>query len=182
MPRILISFILIGLSVIFGVLFLWPRYQELNNLWAQIKNKELEIQYQNEYYQELNSLSQKLEERQEGLAKIDSALPSKPRLPSLLKFFQKTASENGLILTSAGEFSIKSLPEANLKEIQNSLNLSGSYPALKNFLRALEKSARLIEVDSISFSASRLPATPGVPEARISEIFNFQLKIKTYSR
>ena len=59
---------------------------------------------------------------------------------------------------------------AKLKETQIKLQLVGSYPSLKSFLSDLEKSSRIIEVDSLSF------ATP-------EEIgpFTFDLVIKVYS-
>jgi Tfp pilus assembly protein PilO len=181
MPRILISAILIGLSIFLAVIFLWPRYQEFHNLLIQIENKEQEIQYQAEYYQALASVSEKLKEHQAKLEKIDLALPTGlEQSLILLKLLQKIASENGLILTSISPLSIKPLPQnARLKEIQGTLELTGSYPALRNFLRALEKSARLIEVDNISFSTPRPLLVPGGPEVEASDIFNFQLAIRT---
>lgn len=176
MPKISISFILLALSLTVGVIFLWPRYQEMDNLQIKIANMEQEIQNLDKYYQQLSAISKKLDEHQEELTKIDSALPSEFSAPSFLRFLQKVAPENGLILTSAGPFSAQPLSQkADIKEIQGSLELSGSYSSLKNFLKALEKSARLIEVDSISFSV------PKTEEGEISEIFNFQLGIKTYS-
>lgn len=179
MPRILISFILFGISLVFGVIFFWPRYQELDSLQVQIENKRQEIKNQDKYYQELSLISKELDEHQEELTKINSALSFNPPLPSLLKYLQKVAPENGLILASISSFSIQPLPErADIKEIQGSLKLSGSYPSLKNFLKTLEKSARLIEVDSVSFSVFQKKEGETV---EISEIFNFSLSIRTKS-
>jgi len=187
MPRIFISIILIGLALILGVIFLWPSYQELNNLQVKIANKEMEIRYEDEYYEELSSISETLKEYQGELEKIDSALPTDQPLPSLLRYLQKATSENGIGLTNIA-LSIEPVKaNARIKEIQGSLSLSGSYPALKNFLKVLEKSARLIKVDSISLSASASPFFPGFPsgpgelEGGISEIFNYQLSIITHS-
>lgn len=179
MPRIFISFILLGISLVLGVIFFWPRYQELDNLRVQIENEKQEIQNQNEYYQELSLISKELDKHREELTKIDSALSLNPPLLSLLKYLQKIAPENGLILTGISSFLTKPIPErADIKEIQGSLKLSGSYSSLKNFLKTLEKSARLIEVDSISFSASQNKEGETV---EISEIFNFSLSIRTKS-
>lgn len=173
MPRILISLVLIGLSCILGTIFIWPYYQKLNNIQIRIENKGQEIQYRANYYEELVSISQKLEEGKEELAKIDSALSPAPPLPSLLKFFQKAASENGLLLTGAIFSPVKPLLEKNhIKQIQASLRLAGSYSSLKSFLTTLENSARLIEVDNISFSATQ------EEEEGPSEIFNFDLTIR----
>lgn len=54
-------------------------------------------------------------------------------------------------------------------ETKIDLVLSGSYSAFKNFLSILEKSARLIETESLSFSSPK------------EETFQFDLKIKIHS-
>ncbi len=171
MSRTLITAICLGLTLILGIFFLWPKYQSFKNLQLQLKNKEIEFRYQDEYYQELFSLSEKLKEFETELSNIDSALPSNLSLPSLYNFLQKTSSENGLILNSIGSFSLSRLPErTNIQLISIPIEVSGSYPSLKNFLKALEKSTRIIEVDGISFSS---------PEER--ELFGFKLGVKTHS-
>ena len=172
MPRVLVSLILFALTILIAIFFLWPNYLKFQNLQAQIENKEQDLKNREEYYKELASLSEQLKEYQEELSKIDFTLSTDPSLISLLRFFQKAASENGLILKSIGNFSTKSLTEnPGIKETTlSSLKLAGSYSSLKSFLITLEKNSRIIEVDSISFSAPKE-----------GEIFDFELSIKTYS-
>lgn len=173
MPRILISTISIALTILIAIFLLWPKYLKLANLEGQIKAKETELKFKAEYYQELSFLSEKLKrEFPEELEKISSALPTNPSPPSLYQFLQKTASENGLILKSIGSFSISpSTALPGIKEITlSSLEFSGSYSSFKNFLSALEKNSRIIEVENISFSAP----TEG-------EMLDFKLTIKTHS-
>ena len=130
-------------------------------------------------YEQAFKSSKKLDEHQEELTKIDSALPSEFSAPSLLKFLQKIAPENGLVLTAVSSSLAQPLSQRNdIKEIQSSLSLSGSYSSLKNFLKVLEKSARLIKIDSVSFSTSQKKEGE---TAEISKIFDFQLEVKTYS-
>lgn len=171
MPRTLIIAICLGLTLILGILFLWPKYQNFKNLQLQLENKKTEIRYRGEYYQELFSLSEKLKEFETELQNIDSALPSDPSLPPFYNFLQKASSENGLILKSIGSFSLSFLPgKTNIRLISIPIEVSGSYSSLKNFLRTLEKSARIIEVDGISFSS------PGE-----GELFSFKLGVKIHS-
>ena len=171
MPRTLIIAICLGLTLILGILFLWPKYQDFKNLQLQLKNKETEFRYQDEYYQELFSLSEKLKEFETELSNIDSALPSDLSLPSFYNFLQKASSENGLIFNSMGSFSLSFLPgKTNIQVISIPIEVSGSYSSLKNFLKTLEKSARIIEVDGISFSS---PAE--------GELFGFTLGVKIHS-
>ena len=61
-------------------------------------------------------------------------------------------------------------PESSVAELPFSVEVSGSYDALKKFLSALEHNIRLIDVSDISFNA---PAKAGDP-------MSFTLKAKTY--
>ena len=176
MPRTFISFILIGISIFLAVIFVWPKYQNFNNLKIEIFNKEQEIKYEEEYQKEVVRISQKLDERQAEIEKIDSALPADLSLPALLKFLQKITSENGLILTQAALIPAKPIEGiSNTREIQGNLAVSGSYSSLKNFLTALENSSRIIDVDSINLSANPKKTSES------SDIFSFQIKIRAYS-
>ena len=171
MTRILIIIVCLALSTLLGVLFLWPKYQNLKNLQLQMENKEIEINNRNTYFQNLRSLSEKLEGFKEDVAKIEAALPSNPSPPSFYNFLQKTVSENGLILKNIGSFAVSPLASnPSLKVISLPLGVSGSYASLKNFLGAMEKSARIVEVNTISFSAPQN-----------EELFDFTLEIQSHS-
>lgn len=184
MNKLLNIIICILLGLFLGVFLVWPKYQEVKSLGAVVEKKQLEFQYRGEYFAGLEKLSGQLAKYQEGLSKIDSALPLEPSLPSLLRFLQKTASENGLILTSVGftlpaslkESQESSAPKA-FQGIKFSLALSGSYPAFKNFLYSLEGSSRLWEPESFSLSSA------GAKEKRAEkgETLSFDLQVKTYT-
>lgn len=173
MPRILIIAVSLGLIMIFGILFLWPKYQDFTNLQIQLKNKENEFKNRNEYYQDLFSLSEKLKEFETEISNINSALPSDVSAAALSfhNYLPKVASENGVILKSMGSFSVSTLSgKGNIQVISIPIEVSGSYTSLKNFLTVLEKSARIIEVTNISFSS---------PQEE--EFFGFQLNLQTHS-
>jgi len=178
---IIICFFLILLIAFF---LIWPKYQELKGIEAEIKVKKTELQYSEEYFSKLNQVSQRLKGYEAQLAKIDFALPSDASLSllSLMNFLQEASFQNGLVFKEFGSYSIASpkpaattpgSPEtelpAKIKEIRLNFEVSGLYSALKNFLIALEKSAKIIEVESISFSFEE------------GEIFSFALNIRTYS-
>lgn len=158
-------------SLIFGVVLLLPKFQYSGVILKSLKNKEAEIQYKEKYFSEINQISTELEKYQTELSKIDSALPFDPSLPSLLDFLQKASSQSGLVLK--GISPIITAPSevfTNLKETKFSIVVAGSYSSFKEFLLVLEKSARLIEVEDISFS---------FPEQK--ESFDFNLRIKVYN-
>ena len=171
MPKGLITAILIFVSVA-GLLFLVsPKYQEWSNSRGELKLKELQLREKENHFSNLRQLSQQLRAKEEALAKIDSALPHKPETSRLLNFLADSAQNNGLLLTEIGSIATRQVfPEKQqtkgekqkeggqkqklvLKETTFSLKLLGDYPSLKNFLASLEKSARLIEIEELSFSS-----------------------------
>lgn len=166
LTSILINF---GIVFLIGYFWIFPQYQAFQEVNSVLRNKKIELQRKEEYFSKIKMADEALQQYKEQLSKIDVALPSEPSLPSLLSILEKSGTENGLILKQVGSFKVTDL-QRSLKEIHLEVGLMGSYPALKNFLSSLERNARLIEVDKISFS---LP--------RENEPFTFDLDIKTYS-
>jgi len=158
-------------SLILGAVILWPRFQDLRAIQEELAKVSSELQYQEQYFSQLADIQEKFKDYQEQLSKIDSALPNDPSLASLFNFLQKASSQSGLILKGISPFAA-SYPEGNpsLRRTQFSLEVSGSYSSFKEFLSIIEKSARLIEVGSVSFF------TP-----KEGDIFTFNLRIKVYS-
>jgi Tfp pilus assembly protein PilO len=170
---VLIVFIL--LCVFATVFFVsWPRYQELKNTQAKIAEKEVELQYKEQHFRDLTDAAKELTKYKEELLKIDSILPSDPSIPALFSFLQTAASQNGLTLEGLNLSAVSEVSGSEgsgIKEISVSLNVSGSYPSLKSLLSTLEKTSRLIEVETISLSAPQEADKP----------FSFNLAIKTHS-
>ena len=146
-------FILFGLSI--AIVFGWvaPRYQNLTDLQSQIKGKQTELGYLEEKINNLAAVSSELKKHQEGIAKINYAIPSDPSLPYYYDLLQSMVSQNGLILKNISNFSVKNTPDSKLKEIKVGLEVEGSYVSFKNFISTIGSSARLIEVESISFKS-----------------------------
>jgi Tfp pilus assembly protein PilO len=140
------------LSLIFGIFLVRPKYQELKLKRVEVYQKEIELRNLKDHEAEIRLISEELKKYSEELAKIDSALPSRFSLLSLLNYLQKTTSENGLIFKNYS-FSTLSPKEAGIKEFSLAMNISGSYNSFKNFLSILEKSSRLFEIEKISFSS-----------------------------
>lgn len=172
MQKTTISVIVLFVCLIAGVIFLWwPKYKDFNNLKLEIAGKKTELETKEKYFSELNNVSSKLKEHSLELSKIDSALPNPPIVPNLINFLAEKSSQNGLILEKVNLDKISSLEKnSKIQKISLSLSLSGFYPALRNFISVLQKSAKLIEIDSIIFS-----------ESKTGGVFSFNLKIKTYS-
>jgi len=167
--------------LVLGFYFVSPKYQEFKEIQLKVSEKEAEFKGKAEYFAEVSKTFKKLKDYEENLGKIEDeehlgpiedALPSTPSLAPLIYFFQIKSSENGLIFRRANLLSISLVNErSDIKEITFSLEFFGSYPAFKNFLISLEKSARLIEVESISF----------ISQQESGQTYPFNLTIKVYS-
>ena len=153
------------LALVLGFTLTWPKYQAWQALRLNIEAKTTELHSQEEYFSQIKEISEELAKYTESLNKISSALPENTSLPSLFNFLQLTASQTGLVLE---EITLGGVAEG---EIRIACQLTGSYSAFKNFLLALENSARMIEVEEISFAS---------PE-KAGESFEFSVQIKTHS-
>ena len=173
MPKFLVSVVCLLVSIAVGAVLDWPRYKDLKAARAGIAQKQIDIKYADEKAAGLAEIEEKLAGFTEELEKIDSALPSDPDLPSLFLFLEAAAEKDGLRM---GEFPSVSMPadasRPGLKEISFSFSVSGPYSAFKNYLETLRSTARLIQVESFSFSA---------PKNENSSIFSFTIGAKTQS-
>jgi len=168
--KIILTILFFIVSLMLGLLLFLPNYQEFKISQTQIKSTKEEIKQFQDYYSKIEKISEELQKYSEGLAKIDSALPSEPGLTNLYYFLQKNSYQTGLFLKEVGITKVSSLSDMPaIKTYIFPISLMGSYYSFKNFLSSLEKSARLIEVDSISFSYSK------------EDNFTFNLLIRVHS-
>ncbi len=168
MNRLNIIIICFLSTIVLGAFLLYPKYQNFVVFEKQVKAKENELQSKQEYLSNLSENSEQLKKYQEKLLVIDAALPSTLSLPSLFDLLQKIASQNGLIVKDMNSSYVTN-PEG-IQEVRVDLKVVGLYSSFKSFISVLEKSARMIEIESFSFS------TP-----QQGEIFDFILTMKTYS-
>jgi|SRR3989344_923190 len=198
-PIVALISLVIALIVLF--LFVAPKFRESSDLQAKLLTKQSEYSGKSMYYEKLSDIFLDIDKRKDVLQKVDDALPSNVSFSSLTYFLQKTASESGLIIKSITFLEIpasgysQSSPTSQdqslssnsinnqVKDITFTIEISGNYQGLKNFLSSLEKSSRLFEMDTISFStASAEQSTQGQPKLENqSQTYGFNLTVKTHS-
>ena len=171
MPKIL-PIILISLLLILGMIFFWwPKYQEFGDLRMKMKERKTELENKDKYFSELSQLSEKLKEYSSELAVVDSALPKTFGVPDAFNLLEKECSQNGLVLEKVNLENVSPIEkESKIIRIPLGFSVSGTYPAFKNFLQSIQKNARLIEVESISFSSPQK-----------GNVFSFELIIRVHS-
>jgi len=181
-----------------------PNYSSFLKLQKQITQRQLEVKEKQEYISNIKKIKADIEKYQEFLDKIENSLPQDISLASLLNYFQDKASSSGLVMdnmalstdgmNNAGATSEQDEPDtqnnAKIKETAFRVNVSGSFESFRNFLVLLEKSSRLIEVQSITFDSGeggQSNEQGGVVEVLSNESdtdelsFQFNLLVKVYS-
>ena len=172
---IALTLFIILLLVFFLVM---PEYKTFGALQTELGVKKAEFNAEFDYYAQITKTYYDLQSRQDDIKKIDDALPSLPQDPTLgkiLYFLQNTAKGSGLIMKNL--FLSQSSPGAaasnssssSIRETSFSIDALGDYLAMQNFMASLEKSSRIFEITSISFSSQSGPP------------YSFSLQIKTHS-
>jgi len=151
--------ILFFAALLIIVYIILPEFYNFNNLSLELETRNKEVESIEKYHQRIDNAFNELENYEQNLEKINSALPDNYSPSSLFNYLQKTSEENGMFLSSVSlakntgkkvEDSLKT--EGERKEIkENYVNVSliGSYNSFKTFLKSIEKSSRIIEVESI---------------------------------
>ncbi len=166
-------------------LFAWPKYEEFREARITLAKKEAELSGESDYYAKVEKLTVEIDARKDILAKIDDALPTDALIAPMIHFFQKSGVESGLIIkavTFTNSNASAAPPIGNqalkrdVKEIAFMVNMTGNYRGLKTFLIAIEKSARLFEVDTIALAPLQSLQNP-------SQVQNYDIKlqIKTHT-
>lgn len=176
------------------VLFLvWPQYEDFRKLRADLGEKKAQYNAQKDYYAEITKKYYELQNRQTDLKKIDDALPEEPDFGKIAYYFHKTATDSGMLVKNlllankTDSSTVKSQDSSMpISDLSFSIDLLGSYSSLGRFLVFLEKSDRIFEVTSISFStqnSEQFPtgANPSGDQLQTQQIYIFNLQVKTHS-
>jgi len=183
MSNLLHIFVAVVILALVGVFLLWPRWQKIAEVQQGLAGKMAELGDLERRNAKMVGYHDKLEKHGEDLAKIEFAIPPRDDFPAFFYLLQNICSQNGIVMTgiSPSLLSPKNASEAaageeeqedqeKLRVLSTGLSVSGSYEAFLNLLSALERSARLIEVPSVSFSS---------PEE--GDAFSFSLSLKAHS-
>ncbi|OHA07200.1 MAG: hypothetical protein A2934_03355 [Candidatus Sungbacteria bacterium RIFCSPLOWO2_01_FULL_47_10] len=161
MQKLSLTIFFFAIAVGVAYYFVYPAYQEIQGIDAENaalfevakemrdlveKKKELEDIY--------NSVSENDRKRLEALA------PSNAKLADFIVILELLSARNGVPFNSVAITEGGAEPGSSLVPLSISLGLNGSYETLKGYLRDIERYVRIIDVQSIGFSA---PAEPGAP-------------------
>lgn len=168
----IVAAISFSLALFLLLFMVWPKYQELRDVNQQISQTETQLEEGKEHIARLETLSDRLKKREEAVSKVESSLPSQSGLPSFLNFLYEISGDQGLLLRRVGSVSQSSY-KGDIDQVSVELTLDGSYTDFRDFVKVVEKSARMIEVREMTF---QMPEKQGEGNAPAQ----FDVKLSTH--
>jgi Tfp pilus assembly protein PilO len=159
------AFVVIIVAAAIAFFLVRPKFDEAQDLARQVEEKTEEIKNQRDYYDKLRAAKENLDRYAENFQKIDTALPEEADAPAVMNFLQAAAMQAGLVIKTVdykGGGTISKDDSAGggesaggvvLKQYGITASLAGSYADLKSFLSIVERSSRLIAVESIDLKS-----------------------------
>lgn len=170
MNRIFPIVIVLFLGIALGISLTWPKYQSFQQLSFELQTREQELENQETYFTNLAKVKAELVELQEPLLKVEAALPLDPQLPALYDFLQTAAAFSGMSVRDIS-VSVETQEQALLiRIIPVTLELTGSWDAVKELVARLNTASRMASVQFLSISQGLDPGR-----------FNVTLQLHAYS-
>jgi len=145
---ILISLVI---AILVAGILLVPSISNFIRVKMDIAETRAKLETQNEFLNQLKLTKEAFLENVELVAKIENALPVGPDAASLLEFLDESAKRNGINLEDVTWLDKNTASEGRIQDYLMSINFSGSYYAFKNFIKDIEKSSRIIDINQIEF-------------------------------
>jgi len=166
MNKIIFAPIILLFAVCLAVFLVWPQVVLLSNVKKQVAKQQKDLQEKQAYYLNLKNTLQELENYQGSISAISAALPEEFSLAGMLDYFQREAIASGLVLKNVGQNNTASPAQpsspadvvataipSRIKEAFFSISVQGSVESIEAFLKKLEMSSRIIEVESLNLKA-----------------------------
>lgn len=154
--------ILVLLLAIIAVIF-WsiiPFYNQISIAKAALSEKQKKLIETEETIDAIKNLTNKYKTMQNEFNQINVIFPDKDDLANLIVNLQTMVSESGIFLQSIN-FQPKTFQPATVEEMTKTnpynileikLTAAGDYAGFKNFIKAIEKNLRLMDVKTIKFN------------------------------
>ena len=162
----------VSLAVIFWILL--PIYNDIKLTIDLKKQSENSLNDRIKLSSNLEALIGQYNQRSDDVSTFNKIIPEGQNIPELLVNLEALASENGLIFSGV-DFTTKDLKALGVKTLIMAVRVKGSYISFKNYLSAMEKSLRIFDVMSISFSG----ISRGATNINLNNL-EFNLSISTY--
>lgn len=182
--RLTLSILMIAAVIAGFALFIVPTYGDISALRAQEADYNTILANARTLQQERNTLVQKYNAFDPGeLARLNTLLPTNPHNVSLILELDAVAAQYGMVLQNVKiDDSTAAQPAAarpgttsntDVGDLGITFSVSGSYDGFVSFIKTIERSLRIIDIQKISFAAT------GTTTAA-SPNYQYTVGIKTY--
>ncbi len=162
--KTILTFLPVIVTAVLFLIFGLPRIRSIQDIRGDVLAQRSDLTAMREKFESTKDVVaqfQSIEERDREL--VASALPMSLDLPNLLVSLETLISSSGLVSEA-----IEVKPAGLIN-----ITVLGNYESLKVFLKELERSLRIFDVETISFTV------PTLSEGGAGD-FRFSLSIKTY--
>src|SRR3972149_3607411 len=189
MARSVFGVILILLGILVSFFWSYPMWNEITD----VKTKKEETQA---ILDRINALAQRRDEIQaqfnslttDDLAKLNEFFPKNQEPGLLILNIDKLASSNGMLLkkidasegvknTQQRQARQGETVEEKFSDFPFQISVSGSYSSFLSFMKALEKSRRLIDIDRLTFDSGSIGADGKIIK---SDFYEYSISAHTY--
>jgi Tfp pilus assembly protein PilO len=165
----------LGVILLFFLVLLKPKFAQITEVRTQIEDAQATTDSLRIRLAQLEQAQRNQLDTLARLARFNSALPSTPDLPSLIRQLQTVADVSGMDLQSIAPSPPSKLPDATGVDVVNvNLQVTGGFFRLESFLTRLEDLSRVIEVRSIAVAPQTDPVT-GL--TTLSSTISFQMYV-----
>jgi len=147
-----------------------PMYNDITQAREDLAIRRERLKERTELVNKVDQLNSEYQKYADQIKKLDKLIPEKKQADQIISSLQEIANQSGLNMTEiAVADSTKQGKTSNYQSSLISLQLSGSYSQFNNFLKLIEQSLRLYDINDITMSASG--------GAQQKAALNFQVKI-----
>ena len=160
----------------FAVFAIRPTLLTMSDLLKEIEDKERLDKQLSQKIAALSTVQPLYLQLQDQLLVLDEAIPSRPQLTYSLKVIEKIASELQLIITGINvaevpkeidQDTVISLASFERIDVPLTINISGDYLSIRQFVENLKEYRRSFVIDTIIFTTKELRGSKKL-EARVT--------------
>lgn len=151
----------IAFGLILAVVAIQPTLQTMAGLSEEIEEKSKLNEQLQKKVAALNAAQTEYYRWQEQLSLLDTAIPAGSTVINDLKLLEKLAVDNSVVLSN---ISLSTIPDttttatvsaAQVSTLPISVNITGDYPAIRNYVDALLSNRRVFVVNAIMFGINK---------------------------
>lgn len=155
--KTLIYLVLILIGVLLAYFLILPSVTTIRETKTELLKKEKTFQKKKEVFDRFQEVSRKYEKHTSDINKIDQLLLVEPDLPLILIQLEALATNNKVVIEQI-VFSSLTQSQQGIGALPVTLKIyTFNYRAIQRFLAAISKNLNMMDVKSISLSASEDP-------------------------